>query len=435
VESPAKLSRWRRELGTLAPLWLWLLAGAAILALASWLRHLPAPSQLFFYGQLNFANGLLALTFAAAALARFRGNHHRLSLILAGAFALNGIILVSLSLMPGTAWFPGTGSPMRDSIAWVFTRTLLALLFVAPLFVERSLLLSRHPNREIAVTLFLVVLATAVLSAVHHYLPAHLVTRPHGIFSRPGNLFAAALFLAATVGYRRRLKGNSSLFDRSISVAAALNFLCCLAASQCVVDFDFPFRLAAVLQFAGYAVLLSAALFDSVQLFEKVRSLAATDPLTGLANYRFLMESLDSETQRSARTERPFVLVLFDLDGLKAINDRHGHLVGSRAICRVAEVLRGDSRAIDVPARYGGDEFALILPETGPAAADEVVHRICRHVSLDRELPAISVSAGLASFPHDGQTVDALLAAADRALYRAKQRGGVEARAAHAPAH
>jgi diguanylate cyclase (GGDEF)-like protein len=427
--------KWRERARNLAPIWISLVAGAGVWALAWWLRYLTAPRESLFYAQLTFTNGLLALIFAAAAFARFRGNRQRLSLILAGGFALNGAILISISLIPATSAFSNLSWPVPDSTASVIGRTLLALLLLAPVLIERSLVTARHPNREIAITLSLVVLATAIVSLIHRELPPDLVIRPSGIFSRPGNLFPAALFLAAAIGYRLRLRGKASLFERSLCVAAALNFACCLAASQSLADFDAPFRLAAILQFAGYVVLLGAALFDNVQLFDKVRHLAATDPLTGLANYRRMMEALDAEFQRSDRTGRPFSVLLFDLNGLKTINDRHGHLTGSRAICRVGEVLRNNSRTIDVPARYGGDEFALILPETSPADAHEVAERVSRYVASDPELPAISISAGLASYPQDGRTVEELLAAADRALYRAKPQIQLEPRTARAQAH
>ncbi|MDE3110064.1 MAG: GGDEF domain-containing protein [Acidobacteriota bacterium] len=428
------IAAFRERLRNLAPIALWLAAGAGVLAMAWWLRDLPAPRQSLFYTQLRFADGLLALIFAAAAFARFRGNRQRLSLVLAGAFALNGIILMSLNLLPGSSAVTGPSFPLPDSTTTVFSRTLLALLLLAPVLIERSLATSRHPNREIAIALTLVVLATAALSFIHNQLPADLMIRPEGIFSRPGNLFPAALFLAAAVGYRLRLRGNFSLFDRSLCFGAALYFASCLAASQSMADFDAPFRLAAILQFAGYATLLGAALFDNVQLFGQIRDLAATDPLTGLANYRRLMEALDAELQRSDRTGRPFSVALFDLDGLKAINDRYGHLTGSRAICRVANVLRANSRTIDVPSRYGGDEFAAMLPETGPVEAEEFLRRVCDCVSQDAEFPPIAVSAGLASFPLDGRATDALLAAADGSLYDAKRQSQTNSRVAGARA-
>jgi diguanylate cyclase (GGDEF)-like protein len=201
-----------------------------------------------------------------------------------------------------------------------------------------------------------------------------------------------------------------------------LNVACCLAASQSEHRLDAPFAFAEILQFSSYAVLLGGALLDNVHLFEKVRLLSVSDPLTGLANYRRLVDALESEIQRSRRTGRPFSLLLFDLDGLKRINDNYGHLAGSRALCRVANVLRVNSRSIDTVARYGGDEFALVLPETEMNAAHEVAHRICNRVVSDAELPPISVSAGIASYARDGETIEALVGAADHALYRTKGR-------------
>lgn len=423
----------RRALEAIEPLWTSLLAGGAILLIAWWLRHKPAPPGSELYAQLVLTDGLLALTFAAAALARFRGTYDRRSLIFAAGFAINGIVLVSFTFALSHAVRSAPDLPLRDPTTWVFSRMLLALLFVVPLMVEKSLLVARHPNREITIALLLVVLATGLLSTVHQSLPLDVLVRPHGIFSRPGNLFAAALFLIAVAGYRR-VAGEKSLFDRSIALAASLNFLCCLAASQSATPRDAAFTLAAILQFASYVVLLGGALFDNVRLFDKIRQLAVSDPLTGLANYRRLIDSIDAEIERSSRTARAFSVVLLDLNSLKSINDQHGHLVGSRAICRVAAVLARESRTIDVPARYGGDEFALVLPETDRSEAEEVIHRICLGVSHGGEEPAISVSAGVAAYPRDGHSVEALLSAADRALYRAKADARVEPHATPASA-
>ncbi len=110
-----------------------------------------------------------------------------------------------------------------------------------------------------------------------------------------------------------------------------------------------------------------------------------------------------------------------DLDNLKQNNDRYGHLVGSRAICRLGNVLRVHCRAIDTAARYGGDEFALILPEAGGQAAQRVGERIRERLGSDGEQPSVTVSVGTAVFPQDGRTVEELLEAADRSLYGMKR--------------
>jgi diguanylate cyclase (GGDEF)-like protein/PAS domain S-box-containing protein len=153
---------------------------------------------------------------------------------------------------------------------------------------------------------------------------------------------------------------------------------------------------------------------------DRLRHLAATDPLTGLANYRKLAESLEVEIKRSDRTGRAFAVLVFDLNGLREINNRFGHLVGNRAICRLADIFRMTCRSIDTAARYGGDEFAVVLPETTATAATQVLKRICETLGNDGEEPCLSVSAGMASYPQDGKTMERLLHVADRALYTMK---------------
>jgi diguanylate cyclase (GGDEF)-like protein/PAS domain S-box-containing protein len=158
------------------------------------------------------------------------------------------------------------------------------------------------------------------------------------------------------------------------------------------------------------------------ELEDHLRRQAARDPLTGLANYRHFVDVLDSEIKRSMRTNREFALLFFDLDGLKQFNDRYGHMKGSHALCRLADVLCSCCRDIDTPARFGGDEFALVLPETNADAANLVSERIRESVANDANGPRISVSVGIAVYPQDGNTIESLLCAADSELYSMKRK-------------
>jgi diguanylate cyclase (GGDEF)-like protein len=167
---------------------------------------------------------------------------------------------------------------------------------------------------------------------------------------------------------------------------------------------------------------LAAVFAERQRAVEQARNLSVSDPLTGLANYRKLVDELDVEIKRYARTGRSFVILLLDLDGLKTINDTQGHLSGNRALCRLARVLRIHCRGIDTAARHGGDEFALILPEAERDAGLQVAQRISDGLVNDGEHPRLSVSIGIAICPEDGDSVETLLAAADRDLYEMKRR-------------
>jgi diguanylate cyclase (GGDEF)-like protein/PAS domain S-box-containing protein len=183
----------------------------------------------------------------------------------------------------------------------------------------------------------------------------------------------------------------------------------------------------ATIDFGGVPIKLFSA-FDVTerkQAESQARLLAVTDPLTGLGNYRRLLDVLHAEIERSGRTGRPFAVLLLDLDGLKKINDCYGHLAGSRALCRVGEVLRLFCRAIDTATRYGGDEFAVVLPETAARAAGLVASRIRNRLATDSEQPPLSASIGVAAYPQDGETVEALLQTADRELYGMKSHVAV----------
>jgi diguanylate cyclase (GGDEF)-like protein/PAS domain S-box-containing protein len=149
---------------------------------------------------------------------------------------------------------------------------------------------------------------------------------------------------------------------------------------------------------------------------------ATTDPLTGLANYRRLIAVLDNEIKRFDRNGRGFALLMFDLDRLKQINDRYGHLTGSEALCRLSDVLTTGCRSIDTAARFGGDEFAVVLPETTLESAKLVAQRLCGRLANDGKTPRLSASVGVAVYPTDGEAIESLLLAADIALYGMKAK-------------
>ena len=154
---------------------------------------------------------------------------------------------------------------------------------------------------------------------------------------------------------------------------------------------------------------------------EKVHYQATHDALTGLANYREFLDSLEREIRRGERSNRSFAVLLLDLDELKMVNDRFGHLAGNRALKRLSEVMKEQCRATDLAARYGGDEFAVLLVDGDPGMARQIASRIEHALSARREEPRLSASIGISIFPDDGRSVQDLLEAADRELYQRKR--------------
>ena len=148
---------------------------------------------------------------------------------------------------------------------------------------------------------------------------------------------------------------------------------------------------------------------------------ARHDALTGLANYREFMDRLEQEVRRAERSHHSFTVLLLDLDGLKRINDLHGHLAGNRALQRLAAVMNEHCRSTDLAVRYGGDEFALVMIDSDKGMAEQVAHRIEHGLQTDQGKPPISVSIGFGIYPEDGRTAPELIEAADQQLYKYKR--------------
>ena len=407
---------WRHRWATLAAM-----CGAGFAALLWWLRRITYSPDPFLHGYLEVVSGLIVFVVAANALVRFHGTRDRLSLLLAIGFVLTGLLEMSSSLALFGA-HSATDLPNRVPTNWMLGRTWLALVLVAGLWVERRLPATRDPGRELVGAF---VAGAAMLYGITVFflgIPPERAVRPDALLPRPWQLLPAALFAGAAWGYGKRLRADASPFDRTLCFAAALNALCHLAASQSEWLLDAPFEFAQGLKLLSYALVLGGALLDNARLFDQVRNMAVNDPLTGLANYRRFADALEIELFRGQRTGRNFAVLLLDMDGLKKINDRHGHLVGTRAIQRIAAVMQHNCRGMDTAARYGGDEFALILPEAGPDVAAAVAGRITEQMKSDEEEPPISASIGIAVFPEDGASTEELVGAADARLYRHKAR-------------
>jgi diguanylate cyclase (GGDEF)-like protein len=375
---------------------------------------------------LEMAGSLVAFTFAANALVRFRGTHDRISLILAFGFMLAGLIEVGASMTFYRGMLVATAGayPNQTTLGWLAGRTLLAVLLIAALVVENRIPVSREPAKEMAGATLVVGAIAYITSIFYFMMPAALKVHPNALIPRPWDLVPAAIFTAAAVAFGRRLRRADAALDRALFVASILSVLCNLAMAESAHMLDAPYSLAHGLVVLSYIVVLGGTLLDNAQLFEQVSRQANLDPMTGLANHRQMFEVLQSELQRSSRTGRSFAVLLFDLDGLKKINDKYGHLTGTKAIKRLAVALKNGSRAMDTPARYGGDEFALILPESTNAEAQQAAKRICDRLANDTLRPRITVSVGVAVYPTDGITIEKLLGAADVSLYRMKGSSG-----------
>ena len=173
----------------------------------------------------------------------------------------------------------------------------------------------------------------------------------------------------------------------------------------------------------------AALAIERSSLYQKMSDLATTDDLTRLYNFRFLDQTLDIEIKRCQRYGSCISLIFLDMDHFKLVNDQYGHLMGSQVLVEVAQILRKSLREVDIIARYGGDEFVVVLPETNVETSSRIAHRVRNairtHEFLKREGLSIHLSAsfGIAGFPEHARNKTDLIRLADQAMYKAKVMG------------
>jgi diguanylate cyclase (GGDEF)-like protein len=222
--------------------------------------------------------------------------------------------------------------------------------------------------------------------------------------TRPPRWTRAQLYSAAGLGFGL-LCGTSVLAAQSLTQSRAVHAALWLA--------------------IGALLVVGGWLFGRHE--DGLRLLSVTDPLTGLTNRREFERRLQEELARSVRHGLPLSLLILDLDLLKEINDSGGHRAGDRALVAVAEALRGSCRAVDIPARIGGDEFAILAPATSARDAQQLAARVQANLKsiVSVSHAPVSISIGIADLVSAGMlgAEGDLLEAADRALYRAKSGG------------
>ncbi len=317
-------------------------------------------------------------------------------------------------------------------VSWIFLMTTATIVAVTGLWPETQ-----------AAILVLLALAGLFVIVVHDLLPSEALGPGRFVVEGSVALTAATFLVALTNGVQSPffftfpliVAGSalvvSSAVTVGLTVVAALGYLTGVLAGSPPNSMD---AMAEAVIGVNLTALILLAYVGMVIAGEQRRTrdaairLSTIDSLTGLFNRNFFFAAIEREITRSARSGRGFCLLMMDLDELKAVNDRFGHFQGDRVLHGVGEVVASGVRRLDTAARYGGDEFVVLLPETDPTGAFVLAEKIRLGVrgmqlGLPPGSPQPSLSVGVVSFPDDGRSVDELMISADGAMYASKRAG------------
>jgi diguanylate cyclase (GGDEF)-like protein len=317
-------------------------------------------------------------------------------------------------------------------VSWVFLMATATIVAVTGLW----------PATQAAI-LVLLALAGLFVIVVHDLLPADALGPGRFVVEGSVALTAATFLVALTGGVQSPFFFTfplivagaalvvSSAVTVGLTVVAALGYLIGVLAGSpqnsmgAMAGAVIGVNLTALFLLAYVAMVIAR---EQRRTRDAAIRLSTIDPLTGLFNRTFFFAAIEREITRSARSGRGFCLLMMDLDELKAVNDRFGHFHGDRVLHGVGEVIASGVRKLDTAARYGGDEFVVLLPETDPTGAFVLAEKIRLGVrgmqlGMPPGSPQPSLSVGVVSFPDDGRTVDELMISADGAMYASKRAG------------